>query len=852
MEFGIDQATPHHASHGLLSPAMPILVSILITLWAFLPACAQIELDDTFGHAGPLSGPDYQITEDLGRTIGPNLFHSFRDFQLAATESATFSGAAAIDNIIARVTGENPSAIDGTIRSTIAGADLFFLNPNGILLGPNAALDVEGSFTASTADFVRLSDNGRFDAADPSASILTSAPPEAFGFLRAQPAPILVSGAALRVPEEKAIQFACGDLAITGGILQAPAGRVAILAGASPGEAQISGLGEADGTDDSFTEFGDLAITEDSIVDVDGEGGGTLRIHAGHIDIDASALSANTYGDLAGQDVKITATESFTVADGAAINVDTYGRGAGGNVHIRAGIMTMDGSEMDAFTGITADTVSDVGAGGSIVVETETLHILGGAALVADTYGPGPGGGIEVHADQILLDGHGTPLFTGISAESLATMEGGSAGDILVAANRLAILEGAAISADTQGDGAGGDIHVVAESILLDGKEAKLFTGIAAETLPPGVGGGGDIVVETETLRILSGAAIVADTSGDGAGGAIVVNANRVTLDGGQSLLFTGIAAHSYGVDADGISGGVTVNAGELEIIDGAAITAGTLSAGAGGDVTIAAGRVALDGANGLAGIFAESHGAGAGGDIRLDVDSLQLTHNAWISVGGAGAGDAGNIEIEANRHVTIAAFSAITASALEASGGDIYIDAGARLELRDDGRITAQANRDGGNIDLITVHTIHLVDSQISAEAGDNGGNIVIDPKHTVLDNSQIIARAIRGAGGDISITTRAFIRSAASVIDASSTFGVAGNIELLAPDMDVAGTLAVLPSNFAAAGEQLSAHCAARLPEDESSFIVIGRGGLSAAAYQFIPTLETDMRAREKPEGR
>jgi filamentous hemagglutinin family protein len=144
---------------------------------------AQITTDGSLGQALNLPGPDYQIGADLGQLRGGNLFHSFQDFNLQHFESATFSGPNHIQNVISRVTGGNPSSIDGLLRLTIPNADFYFLNPYGIMFGPNARLDVQGSFHASTADYLRLGDGGRFDARNPSDSILTVAPIEAFGFL---------------------------------------------------------------------------------------------------------------------------------------------------------------------------------------------------------------------------------------------------------------------------------------------------------------------------------------------------------------------------------------------------------------------------------------------------------------------------------------------------------------------------------------------------------------------------------------------------------------------------------------------------------------------------------------------
>jgi filamentous hemagglutinin family protein len=139
---------------------------LLLVCTCLLSSLAQgeVTLDGSVGPAGALTGPDYQITENLGKRPGSNLFHSFGRFNLNASESATFSGSTGIKNVISRVTGGQTSNIDGTLRVSIPNANLYLLNPAGVIFGQNAKLDVPGSFHVSTADYLKFQDGVRFDS----------------------------------------------------------------------------------------------------------------------------------------------------------------------------------------------------------------------------------------------------------------------------------------------------------------------------------------------------------------------------------------------------------------------------------------------------------------------------------------------------------------------------------------------------------------------------------------------------------------------------------------------------------------------------------------------------------------
>ena len=178
-------------------------VAVLLATIPGTAAAQRITTDGTLGIPKALAGPNYNIDAGLGKQLGGNLFHSFGKFGLNTGESANFSGPNTGANIIGRVTGIGEAAglqkssIDGAINSSIPKANLYLVNPAGMVFGPNATVNVSGSFHASSADYVKMSDGAKFQATNPGGRTLSAAPPAAFGFLNAAPPSITVDGSQL-------------------------------------------------------------------------------------------------------------------------------------------------------------------------------------------------------------------------------------------------------------------------------------------------------------------------------------------------------------------------------------------------------------------------------------------------------------------------------------------------------------------------------------------------------------------------------------------------------------------------------------------------------------------------------
>ncbi|HVK57706.1 MAG TPA: filamentous hemagglutinin N-terminal domain-containing protein, partial [Candidatus Kapabacteria bacterium] len=259
---------------------------------------AQVVLDGKFGTSGALTGPQYQIPQEAGSVRGNNLFHSFQQFDLGANDVASFSGAANIQNILARVTGGNASSIDGTIRSEISGANFFFINPQGVIFGPNARVDVSGSFAFSSADYLKLADGARFVASlDADDSVLSTAPVSAFGFINSAPGSLQLQQTSLLANEGQKISLVGGEITLEGASVQAPGGDINVVAVSSPGEVPVNAsyLNPA-GFAAAFPNAGAIGMSGGAKLDTSGEGGGRIVIRGGSLVVDKSKIEANSLG----------------------------------------------------------------------------------------------------------------------------------------------------------------------------------------------------------------------------------------------------------------------------------------------------------------------------------------------------------------------------------------------------------------------------------------------------------------------------------------------------------------------------------------------------------------------------
>jgi len=408
-------------------------IVMLMAVWLIqalfaAPINAQITLDGTLGDKGPLSGPDYLITEDMGQRAGPNLFHSFGEFNVNADESATFTGPPDVGNIIGRVTGGNMSRIDGIIQSDIPNADLFLINPSGVIFGPDAFLNIHGSFYVSTADYLRLAAGGRFNAKHPEEGLLSAAPPEAFGFLDENPAGVFIDGSFLEVPQGETLSLVGGDISIRDALLYSRNGEIHIKSVSSNGEAPFT---EPDL--EAFSALGNIELWDDSYIAVTGEGEGGIIIQGGQFFIENASVSATVQNGQGEGSIRIDVRDGLRMTEGAEMTSYGIDEGKGSDIILEAGNLEI---EDEASVNSACNGLAE--SGDVLISVRESVSVSGGTDYPSGIYiwneGEGQAGDLSLSCQALIITENGT-----ISGEAY---EKGDGPDMMILADRIDMTEG--------------------------------------------------------------------------------------------------------------------------------------------------------------------------------------------------------------------------------------------------------------------------------------------------------------------------------------------------------------------------------------------------------------------------
>jgi filamentous hemagglutinin family protein len=821
----------------------------------------------------PTGKLQYDITGGTRPEGGPNLFHSFNEFGVPSNHIANFLNETKLptENIIARVTGEHASNIFGTIQTKDFGnANLFLLNPAGFLFGPTAMLNVSGSVTFTSADYLKLNDNVRFDAIPNigTDALLSSAPVASFGFLDSNPGTIEIRGSQLAVQDGQDISLVGGDIVIQSGTpdggptqaaqLSSQSGNIFLASTASPGEFHAGTFESSPNVNGkSFNSYGSLSLAPDSSIDV--RGTSTVSIKNGQFFLlvsdavlttitsptsrntlslsqGSSILTTNSHTDR-GADIEIV-TGTLQMKDFAQIVNRTSGPGDAGDTHIQANerIALLD-SDINSSS---FDSGLGAGNAGQIWLSAPTI-VLQHGNVISLSQGPGNAGGILMEARALTIGASEAGAGSTISSESIGP---GSGGNITIhgldgpghRAGDVTVLSESTVTSTTSGDGPGGHINISTERMILSNSSSLKANSGA-------LGDAGNIGIDANQSIRISSSSELSSTAGDrGNAGQITIMTPKLTIDDRGRISTSTIAT--------GNAGTITIGATSINLLNGSQINSNSSVAGPGAPpptgsagtvlVTGLAGRtdaVLIDGTQ--SGIFTNTQGMGAGGNIGLTANSVMLRNGGTLSAettGISSAATGGSIIVNAANQVTLTNGASITSSSTgPADAGKIFINAGQQLEVLDGSSITTQAAKaSGGNIEIKAIDLIRVANSQISSsvQGGPStaGGNITIDPKTVVLQNAQILANADQGNGGNIQITTPLLLKDSTSNVDASSRFGLSGTVTVQSPTSNLSGTVGQLTAKTSPPQVLLQNRCVALAGGEQSTFLLSGRDALPA----------------------
>ncbi|MDM8564300.1 filamentous hemagglutinin N-terminal domain-containing protein [Candidatus Halobeggiatoa sp. HSG11] len=814
---------------------------------------AEITLDNTFNNGGVLEGPDYAIGAELGQQHGSNLFHSFAQFNLNLDENATFSGPDNISNIISRVTGGSVSNIDGTLTSTIPNADFYLINPAGLIFGPNAVLDVQGSFHASSANTLHLQDGGQFNATNPQNSNLTVAPVANFGFLTDSPASLSVNGSrGVVVPIGKTLSLTGGDIEINKSRMMAASGKINITS--------VAGQDKISVASPTPKQAGDVTV-RGSLVTVSGGGGsGGIFIRAGKLLVtDASVIAANTMDANDGGSIDVQANELIANKAGRFMT-SAVASGNGGNITIKVkGNAEFSDDKIQAngsfiTSGINLSSRSS-GNAGSLNMKTGSLNMKNGASISTTVSGSGQGGNINIKAvDNINFSGNGViGQASAIQANTRSKeTNAGSGGAINLEANKIQLNDGALIASNAIGTGKGGTIAMQANNITLTGADKK-GRNSKISSLVYSSGDGGTITLNAKQLNILNGTTINATSIGTGQGGNInIQSSGTIKLEGVDGSKYGSlVSADSLGKTTNAGDGGIIkISANKLQLFDGAQIGTSTSGYGQGGKIeinvkeAIFAGKDQADDHPYRSGIFTDSATIGDAGTIVLKADSLKLDADALVTAKTYGIGKGGNITIHSDS-LRLTGNSLITARS-DGSGdaGKVQLTLG-NMSIINSNLTTSALNSDGGDLSINSSGYVYLSNSQISTSVSEEfggGGNITANPEFIVLNSATIFAKAKKGIGGNINVITTGIynfdMTPITEVINASSEFGLDGIITIETPDENSAESLYIMPASFFDATGLLNTPCGQRVATNLSSFILKPSEGTPSSFADLLPS--------------
>ena len=638
-----------------------------------------------------VTSPDnlnFTITNGNQPNSGANLFHSFSQFSVPTGGSATFNlvNTPNISTVFSRVTGGSVSNIDGLIQTTNNSnpVSLFLLNPSGIIFGPNASLNIGGSFVGTTANSIKFADGAEFSAITPQASpLLTIASPIGLN-MGSNAGTITVQGQGnklfdvtgfgtpsnintpigLQISANNTLALIGGAVNFSGGVVTTNGGGHLEVGSASNGQVELKPTSTGwVGDYSSVPQFNDIHLAKESLLDASGSNG-SIRLQGGNISLtEGSSLLLQNLGTQPSGGITVNATGSLNLAGntangdlGSFMQIQNFGTGRTGDIAISAAQLSLqDGARI--LTRTRTQT-----AGGNI-----TANVSGSTEVIG-------------------FNSNNPAIYTALTTFSA---DSGNAGNIMLSTRILRVLDSGQIISVALRSGDTGTIQVKAtDQIEIAGFNPLAFSESSLTTFTQGSGNANSLVINTSRLVLQGGASLGSSTVATGSAGSVEINASKSIeiqgrgTEGNAAGVISRITSNAELLSPEtqaafilpaiptGNAGSLTINTPSLRIADGAAVSVKNDGPGLAGNIQINANSLFLDGKSSIV----ASTASGNGGDIRLNLQSnLLMRHNSLISATAAGNGNGGNLTINSPVIVGIEN-SDIIANAVRGAGGNINI----------------------------------------------------------------------------------------------------------------------------------------------------------------------------------
>ncbi|MBD2365288.1 filamentous hemagglutinin N-terminal domain-containing protein [Anabaena minutissima FACHB-250] len=812
------------------------------------PVLAEIKADTSLGGELSIFNQGVEVKGAIGDRIdggavrGANLFHSFQEFSLDNGQRVYFSNPSGVQNIFTRVTGNNRSEILGTL-GVLGNANLFLINPNGILFGANASLDIAGSFVTTTADSLVFENGLIFSAKNPqTVPLLVVNVPLGLQF-GTQPAAIQVQAASLVGGDDKTLALVGGDVSIDRGLLWSFGGRIELGGLSSQG---IVGLEFSD-RHVNF-QFPESAERADVFLDnrtairafvneITGNSGsiaintrdlqlfnfsqltfinetsentqGKVLINASNsVFLDGSRIGSLVAPETVGKGADVIfKTGSLSLINGAQIYAITLGTGNSGNININTSNSVTLGHTDDSNSSFTAIATQSIGEGksGNLTLVTDKLSLSNSAQIGSATFGQGNVGKVTIIANDSINLSERSLLTTQIARNAQGN------GEKLSITTKSLILTDSDISTTTLGQGNAGDLEIIAsDSVIFDATNAS--AGVFSRVAPRAIGQGGDISITTNSFSLLNQAQVDASTIGEGGGGNVSITTQILSAKNGSQI--------SAGTVGQGNAGNIIINASDTANFDGVNNTFKDLLDGSSIEYI-------------RSGIFTlvSLDAVGKGGDLTINTGNLTVTNGATLSSATLGQGEAGNIDIHARNSIWVdgllnndylstiessvdsravgnggtikltaknlavtnrALINASTAGLGNAGNIEIIAD---KFEAASGGRLLAStsSSNKAGNITLMVSDRVTLagdgsgIFANTTANASGDSGSIFIDPKEFIIRDRAKVAVDNQGSGigGTIDIQAGRLTLDNQATISAETASNSGGNIRLQLNDL-------------------------------------------------------------------